>query len=90
MPECKPIKSGKLTKKFLMELEEGQYLISSIQHDIYNPLFSEAVFPVDKREGQWKRIVKLQVNNRLCEVFQSKKSFEEYNHKRFSNYFNKK
>ena len=85
MSEFEPIMSEKLTKKFLMDLDEGLYLISNVTDNFYKPIFSEKVVPLRDRDEQWKRIKTLEVNHRLCEVFKSKKIYEEYHFKSFLN-----
>ncbi|MBM4305192.1 MAG: hypothetical protein FJ115_00060 [Deltaproteobacteria bacterium] len=67
----------KLTKKLLMELEEGCYLRSSTEYFVKDqegqfqatPRFGEYVLPLSKREEQWKRILRVRANNRLCDIY---------------------
>jgi len=68
----KPIMDGKLTKKFLMGLPEGVWLISNVGDSPYEPVFAETVLPLEEREGQWKRIVAASVSQQMCYVFPSK------------------
>jgi len=68
----KPIMDGKLTKKFLMGLPEGAWLISNVGDSPYEPVFAETVLPLEEREGQWKRIVAASVSQQMCYVFPSK------------------
>lgn len=70
----------KLTKKLLIGLEEGCYIESNIDY-IYKdengqyqakPRFGEYVLPMAQREEQWKRMVMLSANNRLCRIYNKK------------------
>ena len=81
----KAIKSGKLTKKFLMRLLEGVYLVSNVYEQKGKPAFAGNVSPLSIREKQWKKTVEAFVNQRLCDVFKSKRDYEtwskdKYNH----------
>jgi len=72
MTDIKPTKRGKLSKKFLMDLKEGLYLVSNVYDSPYKPVYVEKVVPRKAREEQWKRIVNVKANNRLCDIFPSK------------------
>lgn len=73
---------ARLTKKFLMSLEEGCFLEQDVDflymdkegkaHNM--PKFGEYVAPLAEREEQWKRIVKMSANNRQCRVYRKKPS----------------
>jgi hypothetical protein len=71
----KPFKYEKLTKKFLMQLPEGVYLVSNVYEEKGKPAFEENVSPLPERNKQWKRIVEALVNHRLCNVFETKKDY---------------
>jgi hypothetical protein len=78
MSSSAPLKSGKLTKKFLMGIEEGLFLVSNIGHTPLQPVLAEKVAPINNREYQWARIIEVGANNRLCHVFKSKVDYENY------------
>lgn len=84
MNDFKPIKRDKLSKKFLMELDTGLYLVSNTYDNPYNrtipykSIFSENVVAIEIRKEQWKRIVNARANNRLCDVFLSKENYDKY------------
>ena len=71
--DTKPIAREKLTKRFLMGLPEDVYLASNTYIQKYKPVFAENVSPQTERNEQWERIVKSRVNQKLCEVFKTKK-----------------
>ena len=77
-----PLRSDKLTKKLLMNLPNGVFLMSNTVVDRYTAVFAEyVVSPLPEREKQWEKIVSLGCNNRLCHIFkneaQAKKWFAE-------------
>lgn len=65
----------KLTKKYFMELPEGVYLVSNVYEDNNTPAYADEVPPLFKREEQWKKIVKAYADQRLCNVFKTKKDY---------------
>lgn len=69
---------GKLSKKYLMELEEGLFLMSNVLYSPTNPCFAEAVAPLSEREAQWKRIKEARANNRNCTILKSKSDFPKW------------
>jgi hypothetical protein len=64
-----PIMSGPMTKKFLMGLPEGVYLVSGVGEAPGQPAFAEIVAPLAERGAQSQRILSARFNNRSCEVF---------------------
>ncbi len=70
-----PIKSGKLTKRFFLELKEGLYLVSNIQdgttRETATPVFAEAVAATEQRDAQRQKIKDLHADGRLCDLFES-------------------
>ena len=68
----------KLSKKFLMGLPEGVCLVSNIGWSPDEPEFIEKVSPLSKRDKQWKRIVEAHVDQRLCNVFSTKKDYQAF------------
>jgi hypothetical protein len=69
---------GKLTKKFFLQIPEGLYLVSNIGWTPDRPIFEEKVLHNDNREGQWERILKRGVDQRLCYIFASKEDHEKW------------
>ena len=64
-----PIVRGRLTKKFLMSLETGQYVVSNAYEQVegggFDPCFREVVAPPDGRNEQWARIKSAYADGRL-------------------------
>jgi hypothetical protein len=66
--------SAKLTKKFLMGLPNGVYLMSNMAATLNKSIFGEYVIsPVAEREKQWARIKLAGADNRLCRIFKTEK-----------------
>jgi len=61
----------KLTKKFLMNLPEGTYLVSNVFYQYGIPVYTGVVSAIGVRERQWRAIVEVSANQRLCYVFKS-------------------
>ena len=63
----------KLTKKLLMRLPAGVFLVSNCYTPIgyrkVAPVFYEKVRPLDDREDQWQRIKAAGANGRICAVY---------------------
>ena len=70
-----PVQSGQLTKRFLMSLPAGLYLVSGVGEAPGQPSFAEAIAPREEREAQWRRILEAVANGRLCNVFKSENDF---------------
>lgn len=81
----KPIKTEKLTKRFLMELPEGAYLVSNVYEQKGKPAFAEKVSPPPERNKQWQKIVDARANHRLCDVFKTKKEYEAWSKTKYTN-----
>jgi hypothetical protein len=70
---------NKLTKKYLMSLPEGVYLVSNIYPN--NPMqsrFAEKVTPPNLRKDQWDRIIKADVHQRLCDIFETEDEYKKW------------
>jgi len=65
-----------LTKKFLMQLPEGLYLVSNTHEKRFQSRFAEEIAGLDQRKHQWKKIVAAGVSQTLCYVFKTKKDYE--------------
>ena len=52
-----PIESGKLTRRFLLSLPDGHYLVSNCYDHVgpgeYTPCFAERVVQLPERDLQW-------------------------------------
>ena len=68
------LRSAKLTKKFLMSLPSGLYLMSNLVGQDRDSVFREYVLsPLDERKKQWDRIKLAGADNRLCRIFKTEK-----------------
>lgn len=66
----KPIYSGKLTRKALMDFPEGSYIVSNC-YGVFDkrPLLEEIIGSPNDRESLWKRAKSSGSDGRLCRVF---------------------
>jgi len=71
-----PLKIPKLTKKHLMELPEGHYLVSHAVDDIGNPIFAQEIPPIAHRDEFWQAVRDASLNQRVCYLFQNKSEYE--------------
>jgi hypothetical protein len=70
---------GTLTKKFLMSLPSGVFIVSNVGHSPVDPVFAEYVLsPAVERERQWEKIMSRGCNGRLCTVFTSEQEAIEF------------
>lgn len=68
------LRSARLTKKFLMSLPKGIYLMSNIVGQDRDPVFREYILsPLSEREKQWQRIKLAEADNHLCRLFKTEK-----------------
>jgi hypothetical protein len=68
------LRSAKLTKKFLMSLPNGIYLMSNMVGTDRDSVFREYVLsPLSEREKQWQRIKLAGADSRLCRLFKTEK-----------------
>jgi len=68
------LRSARLTKKFLMSLPSGLYLMSNLVGGDRDSVFREYVLsPLTEREKQWARIKLAGADNRLCRIFKTEK-----------------
>lgn len=68
----------KLTKKYLMSLPEGLYLVSNIHENPMQSRFAERVAPLNIRNIQWNRIVEIDVQQNLCHVFETEDEYKKW------------
>lgn len=61
-----------------MELPEGVYLVSNVYEDKDTPAYADEISPLFKREEQWRKIVKSHADQRLCDVFKTKKDYIDW------------
>ena len=70
----------KLTKKLLMGLPTGVFLVSNCYKVIgphtVTPVFAEKLVPLDDRERQWQRIKECGANGRTCEVHTTSEEYK--------------
>ncbi len=66
-----PLKFGKLTKKFFMNLNGG-FMVSNCGRSPGKSVFEENVQVGADRQAQWRRIVAVRANGRTCQVFRSR------------------
>jgi hypothetical protein len=64
------MKSANLTKRFLLTLPEGVFLVSNIMDAPGQPVFAETVRPFSHRQAQWRAILKAGADHRLCHIFE--------------------
>lgn len=68
------LRSAKLTKKFLMSLPSGVYLMSNMVAPDRDSVFRAYVLsPASEREKQWQIIKLAGADNRLCRLFKTEK-----------------
>jgi hypothetical protein len=72
------LKRGKLTKRFLMKLSSGAYITSSVFFKKDVSVYAVWVISLHLREIQWKVIVDLAVDQRLCYVFENMDADEKW------------
>ena len=77
-----PVLEGNLTKRFLMSLATGQYVVSGTydRNDAreYAPCFRESGVPMDERQAQWERIKEARADGRRCTVLRGEFEYEAY------------
>ena len=73
-----PIIGEKLTKKFFLNLEQGLYLTSNCYEVPGKPAFASKVAPLSQRSEQWKKIVKVRADQRLCNVFENENDHKKW------------
>ncbi|MFC1676623.1 hypothetical protein ACFL3G_06125 [Planctomycetota bacterium] len=73
----------KLTKKFLMKLPVGLYIVSNCGERVkntYKPIFEEQVAKLEERQKQWERIKQVYADGRLCNIYACAEDYQ--NHKK--------
>ena len=73
-----PSEPHKLTKKFLMSLPEGRYLVSNCTDELGCPIYEGVVARSDVRDMQWEKLKQVRANQRHCHVFDSKIDYVEF------------
>ena len=77
-----PVQSGRLTRRFLMSLPDGHYLVSNCYDQLrpgqFEPCFAERVAPLAERESQWQRIKNTHADNRGCDLFVDEAHFSAW------------
>ncbi|KJR40538.1 hypothetical protein MCHI_003557 [Candidatus Magnetoovum chiemensis] len=72
-----PILSERLTKKILMSLQEGSFLISNATDENNNPMLAIEIPHLDQREDVWKKMQELKINQKTCYVYNNKEEYEQ-------------
>jgi hypothetical protein len=78
MEDDAPLKDEKLSKRLLMGLPNGVFIVSGIGESPWEPTFAEDAAPIDQREEQWQRIVQARVNHRMCMVFKDRSDYKSW------------
>jgi hypothetical protein len=65
----------KLTKEYLLGLDEGFFLVGNICDHHYRPAFAEVVASESERLQQWERIKAVGANGRLSDLFKDRTAF---------------
>jgi len=72
---------NRLTKRFLMTLQTGAYIISNCHKPVspnkFKPIFEEEVAALEQRQVQWERIKAAHADGRLCRVYTDREYYEE-------------
>lgn len=67
-----------LSKRTLFGIKEDKFIVSNLFTNDYQPVFAENASPIIERQEQWRRIVTAGVDQRMCEIFDSKEDADEY------------
>ena len=78
------LKRAKLTKRLLMKLNTGTYIMSNVFYKKDMPIYAGRVVPLPLREKQWETIVDLAVDQRICRIFANKAAGEKWLSELFS------
>ncbi|HLH53791.1 MAG TPA: hypothetical protein VKY92_09270 [Verrucomicrobiae bacterium] len=70
--------TNKLTKKYLMSLRAGRFLVGNVCDHHYQPSFAEHVVQPQLRTRQWERIKARGADGRLCDLFKSEQAFRDH------------
>lgn len=71
--------SGRLTKKHLMKMPTGSYLVSTLAADDGGRVFEEFVASsTPEREEQWKQIVSVYADRYPCCVYKAKNVYDAF------------
>ncbi len=70
--KAEPLTSGRLSKQFLLNLEEGHFILIRSRGNS-NPQIIETVSNESKRMDQWNKMVELSLSQKNCYVFENKR-----------------
>jgi hypothetical protein len=76
MSDITEIGPVKLSKRYLMSLPVGKYLVSGVGYTPTRRFFMEYVTPLTERHEQWKRVVEASADQRCCYHYESAKKFK--------------
>jgi len=68
----------KLSKRLLMEITTGYWVVSNCFSEFNHFVFYEAVEPIAGRDEQWNRIKAARADQRLCNIFETKEECDEW------------
>jgi len=70
--------TGKLSKRFLMSLPDGGYIVSNVVGKNSRPVLAEPLDPRNGREPQWKRIREKRVDQQTVHHFSHQAAYDRY------------
>lgn len=77
-----PVDSAKLTRRYLMSLAEGLYVVSNCYERVspgaVRPILMEPVASQEERAAQWERVKAVYAHGRSCDVFESQAHFKDW------------
>src|SRR5262249_37373862 len=78
MTQLKQPQRRKLTKKVFMSIPTGAFLVSNIRNGAREPVFAEAVSQNAAGVEQWQKIKAINIQDRLCYIFDSQNHYDEF------------
>ncbi|MFT5460459.1 MAG: hypothetical protein ACI9K2_006978 [Myxococcota bacterium] len=72
------LEAPRLTRKILLSLDEGLFIVSNAYEPGWLPTFAEVVAPMAERELQWQRAKEAGAHGRRVAVFTSADAFTRW------------
>jgi hypothetical protein len=72
------VTEAELSLQFFVKIQEGKFIISSMDTPDCQQIFAETASPKIGRWQQWSRIRAAGANNKMCMVFDSEEAAENY------------
>ena len=69
---------ARLTKRFLLSLPAGWFLVSNVGYAPDKPVFAETVASHTDRQAQWARIRQAAVDQRTCHAFPDEAAYRAW------------